>query len=59
MAFNYIRCTRRSFDCDTDYCLVAAKFRERLSASKQFGQKSDIERFTLKKVEKVKDKEEY
>jgi hypothetical protein len=37
-------------DCDTDHYLVIAKFRERLSTRKQEAQKTDVERFNLKKL---------
>jgi hypothetical protein len=40
----------RVADCDTDYYLVVAKVRERLSARKEAAQKTNVERFTLKKL---------
>jgi hypothetical protein len=43
----------RSFkgaDCDTDRYLLIAKVRERLSARTQAAQKTDVERFNLKKL---------
>ena len=38
----------RGADCDTDQYLVVAKFRERLTVSKQAAQKFEVERFNLK-----------
>jgi len=32
-------------DCDTDHCLVVAKFREGLAVSKQAAQKFEVEIF--------------
>jgi hypothetical protein len=40
----------RGADCDTDHYLVAAKVKERLAASKRAAQKTDMERFNLKKL---------
>jgi hypothetical protein len=40
----------RGTDCDTDQYLVVAEVRERLSARKQAAQKTDVERFNLKKL---------
>jgi len=37
-------------DCDTDHCLVVAKFKERLVVSKQEARKFDVERFNLRKL---------
>jgi hypothetical protein len=34
-------------DCDTDHCLVVAKFRERMAVSKQAAQKFEVEIFKL------------
>jgi len=37
-------------DCDTDHYLITATVRKRLSVSKLLTQKSDVEKFILKKV---------
>jgi hypothetical protein len=52
----------RSFsavDCDTDHYLVVAKVRARLSVNKQRSQKFHMERFNLKKLNEVEDKEQF
>jgi hypothetical protein len=49
----------RRADCDIDYHLVVAKFRERLTVSKQALHRFHMERFNLKKLKKVEDKEQY
>jgi hypothetical protein len=49
----------RAADCDTDHYLVVAKVRERLAVNKQTSQRFHIERFNLKKLNKVEGKEEY
>jgi hypothetical protein len=46
-------------DCDTDHYLVVAKFRERLAVSKQETHKFHMERFNLKKLNKVVGREQY
>ena len=43
----------RGADCDTDRYLVVAKVRERLAVNKQVAQKSDVERFNLRKLSKL------
>jgi hypothetical protein len=52
----------RSFmaaDCDSDHCLVVAKVRGRLAVNKQRSQRFDMERFSLKKLNDVEDKEQF
>jgi hypothetical protein len=49
----------RAADCDTDRCLVVAKVRERLAASKRAAQKIDTERFNVKKLNEGDVKEQY
>jgi hypothetical protein len=46
-------------DCDTDHNLVVAKVRERLALSKQAAQKTDMDRFNLKKLNEEEVKEQY
>jgi hypothetical protein len=43
----------RGADCDTDHYLVIAKVRERLAKSKKATQKFDVERFYLRKLNKL------
>lgn len=49
----------RGAECDTFHYLVAAKIRKRLFVSKQVAQKFDMEKLSLKKLNKVKDREQY
>jgi hypothetical protein len=43
----------KAADCDADHCLVGAKVRERLAASKQTTHGVHMERFNLKKLNEV------
>jgi hypothetical protein len=52
-------CSFRGADCNTDYYLVVAKLRERISVSKRARQNFDLGRFDLKKLNDVEDKEKY
>jgi hypothetical protein len=49
----------RAADCDSDHYLVVAKVSERLAANKQRSQRSDMERFNLKKLNEVGGKEQF
>ncbi|PNF13747.1 hypothetical protein B7P43_G14087 [Cryptotermes secundus] len=49
----------RAAACDTDHYLVVAKVRERLAVSKQTTHRVHMERFNLKKLNKVDVKEQY
>jgi hypothetical protein len=46
-------------DCDTDHYMVVAKVRERLAVNKQRSHRFHTERFNLKKLNEVEDKEQY
>jgi hypothetical protein len=43
----------KAADCDTYHCLVVAKVRERLAVSKHTTHRIHMERFNLKKLNKV------
>jgi hypothetical protein len=49
--------TFRAADCETDHYLVVAKVRERVAVNKQRLHKFHVERFNLKKLNKVEGKE--
>ena len=52
----------RSFwlaECDTDYCLVVAKVRDRLAVSKQAAQKFEGERLNLRKLNELEVRKQY
>jgi hypothetical protein len=49
----------READCDTDHYLVVANVRERLAVNKQSSHRFNMERFSLKKLNKVEGKEQY
>jgi hypothetical protein len=52
----------RSFkaaDCDSDHYLVVEKVKERLAVNKQRSHRFDMERFSLKKLNEVEDKEQF
>jgi hypothetical protein len=49
----------RAADCETDYCLVVTKVRERLAVNKQRSQRFRMERFNLKYLNEVEGKEQY
>jgi len=49
----------RGGDCDTDHCLVIAKFRERLAVGKQAAQMFDRQRFNLRKLNELQVREQY
>jgi hypothetical protein len=49
----------RAADCGTDHYLVVAKVRERLAVNKQRSQRFHMEKFNLKKLNKVEGKEKY
>jgi hypothetical protein len=49
----------RVADCDRDHYLVVAKIRERLAVNSQGSHKFHMERFNLKKLNEIEDKEKY
>jgi len=49
----------RGASSDTNYYLIVAKLRERISISKRARQKFDLERFDLKKLDDIEVKEKY
>jgi hypothetical protein len=49
----------RGADCDTDHCLVVAKFKERLAVNKQAAQKFDVEILNLRKLSKLEVTKQY
>jgi hypothetical protein len=49
----------RGAGCNSDYSMVVAKVRERLAVSKQTTNRFHIERFNLKKLNKVEGNERY
>jgi hypothetical protein len=49
----------RGADSDTDHYLVVAKVRERMSARKQTAQKTDVERFNLKKLSEMEVRKQF
>jgi hypothetical protein len=48
-----------SVECDMDHCQVMVKVMEGLAVNKQTTHKFHLERFNLKKLNEVEDKEQY
>jgi hypothetical protein len=48
----------RAADCDSDQYLVVVKVRKKLAVNKQISQRFHMERFNLKKLNEVGDKEQ-
>jgi hypothetical protein len=48
----------REVDCNTNHYLVVAKVMDQLSVSKQVMQEFDVERFNLKKLNKLEGNEQ-
>jgi hypothetical protein len=49
----------KAADCDSDHYLVVAKVRERLAVNRQRSHRFNMERFNLKKLNQVGDKEQF
>jgi hypothetical protein len=49
----------RATDCDREYYLVMTNVRERLAVNKQRSQRVHMERFNLKELKQIEDKEEF
>jgi hypothetical protein len=49
----------RAADCDTDHYLAVAKIRESIAVNSQGSHKFHMEKFNLKKLKEVEDKEKY
>jgi len=49
----------RGADCDTNYCVMVAKVRERLAVSKQAAKKFDRDRVNLRKLNELEIRKQY